>query len=154
MINRYAYGVDPGTQGSLAMISEDHETVHLYSFSKFSRPEMAQLIEQSGIGVVASCLIEEVHSMPRDGVKGAFTFGNAAGFIHGVLLANHIPVDFIRPQAWQIKLGLGKKYPTPADRKRAHKTKAQELFPNVPITLENCDGLLIAEIHWRQKFRQ
>lgn len=73
-----------------------------------------------------------------------FNFGEGFGFLRGALLALGIPLRMVRPQEWQKQLCLG----APADksaRKRALKSKAQELYPDLKPTLSTCDALLILD---------
>ena len=66
------------------------------------------------------------------------------GFLLGVLSTIEVRTVLVKPQKWQKGIpGLeGKKGP---DRKRALKDQAARLFPDVKVTLANCDALLIAE---------
>ena len=51
----------------------------------------------------------------------------------------------VEPRVWQEPLGLGgrKSCATGPEWKRKLKTKAQELYPHLDVTLGNCDALLI-----------
>ena len=47
-------------------------------------------------------VIEEVHSMPRDGRVGSFNFGVTYGMLRAVsLLATNQPPEFVSPQKWK-----------------------------------------------------
>ena len=47
-------------------------------------------------------VIEEVHSMPRDGRVGSFRFGVTYGMLRAVsALATNEPLEFVLPQTWK-----------------------------------------------------
>lgn len=73
-----------------------------------------------------------------------FNFGEGFGFLRGVILALGIPLRMVRPQEWQKQLCLGATKDKSA-RKRALKSKAQELYPDLRPTLSTCDALLILD---------
>ena len=51
----------------------------------------------------------------------------------------------MEPKIWQESLGLGgrKSCATGPEWKRKLKSKAQELYPHLDVTLKNCDALLV-----------
>ena len=144
-------GIDPGKSGSIAFI-RDGKWWSVKNDSTLQ--ELSEALDESWDGG-AFAMIEVVHSSPQMGVKSAFTFGRgygalgmglcAAGISYGqleaLLVANKIPFDRVRPQAWQKALGCLTK-----GDKNVSKRKAQELFPNGgKITHANADALLLAE---------
>ena len=47
-------------------------------------------------------VIEEVHSMPRDGRVGSFRFGVTYGMLRAVsVMATNEPLEFVLPQTWK-----------------------------------------------------
>jgi len=46
-------------------------------------------------------VVERVHSMPKQGVASTFKFGMAVGIIHGVILANEVPLHLVTPGTWK-----------------------------------------------------
>ena len=57
-----------------------------------------------GLIIGESCdyaYLEEVHSMPGQGVASTFTFGEGYGIIKGALGAANIPLRLVRPQVWK-----------------------------------------------------
>ena len=93
-------------------------------------------------GVVA---IEKVHSMPRQGVASAFTFGKGYGIWLGVLGTLGIPYEEVTPQRWQGAMLDGMKR-----GKDANRLKAMQLFPSESDQLKlkkpdgRADALLLA----------
>jgi crossover junction endodeoxyribonuclease RuvC len=144
------WGVDPGTQGGVAVISRDRSFISVQKFSDKTDEQIATifgLFSLHGSGVAA---LEKVNAFPGEGVSSAFTFGNARGFAKGLLLANGIDVRDVTPQTWQRGMALGGSYANKTARKNAHKDKAKILFPHIKkITLEICDALLLAEYAYR-----
>jgi len=130
-------GVDPGKSGSIAFIN-DGKWWNIKNDSTLQEIHEA-LDEVWGGGTFA--MLEIVHSSPQMGVKSAFNFGQSYGQLEALLVANQIPFDRVRPQAWQKAMGCM----TGGD-KNVSKRKAQELFPNGgKITHANADALLLAE---------
>ena len=93
-------------------------------------------------------MIEKVHSMPKQGVKSSFTFGQGYGFLLGCLTALEIPFEYVTPQKWQRYLGCLSK-----GDKNVTKQKAQELFPHLEITHATADALLIGEYLKRTHYK-
>jgi hypothetical protein len=50
---------------------------------------------------IAQVVIENVHSMPKQGVASTFKFGMGCGIIHGVFGALRLPVTLVAPSMWK-----------------------------------------------------
>jgi len=50
---------------------------------------------------VVHVVIENVHSMPRQGMSSTFRFGMGVGIIHGVTSALRLPVTLVAPVKWK-----------------------------------------------------
>jgi hypothetical protein len=101
-------GIDPGQQGAIAFyfpsaphlvavedmpLAGDHvDAVTLADRISQMRPDMA--------------VIENVHSMPKQGVASSFKFGRSFGVALGVISALNIPHHFVSPQKWKKHFGL------------------------------------------------
>jgi len=48
-----------------------------------------------------AAVVERVASMPKQGVASTFKFGMSVGLVHGVLLANGVPVHLVVPSKWK-----------------------------------------------------
>lgn len=46
-------------------------------------------------------VVENVHSMPRQGVASTFKFGVGVGIIHGVVGALRLPLTLVAPTQWK-----------------------------------------------------
>ena len=129
-------GIDPGKQGGLAF--KDGNKVQAISFSNLTQPEIAHKLREF---MPQKVYLEKVHSMPGQGVSSVFKFGEGFGHLKGTLDALGIPYELVSPLKWQTNLGCR----TGGD-KNVSKTKAQQLFPQVPkITHYIADALLIME---------
>ena len=96
------------------------------------------------LGELRVAYIEQVHSMPRDGVTSAFGFGRSTGVIETALAAYKVPTVMLTPQKWKRAAGLIKK------DKDASRNLAMQLYPELSNKLARkkdhgrADALLIA----------
>lgn len=83
----------------------------------------------------------------RVSATAMFTFGRGFGFILGALQSTGWRIHLVRPRKWQAQLSLGTK--KDAGGKTAWKNKlkarAQQLYPNLHVTLSTADALLLLE---------
>ena len=144
-------GIDPGQSGGIAKLDDD------YAAEAWKMPDterdVSDLIERlSELGEYhhINCLIEDVHTMPKQGIVSAGTFMRNYGFLRGLLTAHRIRFDEVTPSKWQAAFGVKsiKDEPKTAHKNRL-KGKAQQLFPQLSITLATADALLIAEYNRR-----
>jgi len=108
-------GVDPGLSGAVAFYnfeSKRLEGVHDMPLIKKANGKheidtfsLTQIIDRVWTRVELA-VIEEVHSMPKQGVASTFTFGYAAGLIAGTISAFNIPVLKTPPAVWKSLCGL------------------------------------------------
>ena len=136
---RSVIGIDPGKSG--ATVWFDGETVEFIKHTETERDIWDFLLANDA----SSILLEKVASMPGQGVKSTFAFGQSYGFLRGILIAREISFRTIRPVEWQRKLGCLSK-----GDKKVTRAKAQELFPAIKVTHAIADALLIAyhEFHY------
>jgi crossover junction endodeoxyribonuclease RuvC len=50
---------------------------------------------------VERMVVEDVHSMPKQGVSSVFKFGMGTGIIHGVAGALRLPLTLVTPNKWK-----------------------------------------------------
>ena len=50
---------------------------------------------------VERVVVEDVHSMPKQGVSSVFKFGMGTGIIHGVAGALRLPLTLVTPNQWK-----------------------------------------------------
>ena len=152
----YYIGIDPGQSGAIAIL-DDKDTVVLLKDWPGDEVEAARLLEYSHMQNPSACsstidffkdivgaALEDVHSMPKQGVSSTFKFGTNFGIWRGILAAYGIPFQLVKPRTWQT--GLIRK----ADGKQASLAVARRMFPKAELHLKKhhgrADALLIA--HW------
>lgn len=105
----FIVGIDPGKSGGIVALTNGKITDltkmpqtpidlvnHFYFLGFPNQP----------IGVKSYVIIENVHSMPSDSSKGAFTFGRNVGQIEGVLASFGIEAIKVEPKKWQLFFDL------------------------------------------------
>ena len=93
-------GIDPGKNGGLVLLDENQQIVEQVKFNK------EEYIRILGSYKDMLILLEKVHSMPKQGVRSMFTFGENFGFIQGVIEANKHIYELIEPSKWKKYFGL------------------------------------------------
>ena len=113
-------GIDPGKHGALAYI-DDEEVVVV----PFDAEVYRQILRSAG-EKRAVCCLERVGAMPGQGVTSMFSFGENYGYIRGLLEANEIPYQAVRPQDWKREFGITKDKSTSV-------AVCKRLFPKVSL---------------------
>ena len=114
-------GIDPGQTGGIATLDDTVSTVRYTSANLIGILKKLKA-ENKSIKVY----VEEVHSMPHQGVRSMFTFGNGYGQILGILEALEVKYELVTPNCW-------KKYVGVTHDKKTSIVKAQKLFPDVSL---------------------
>ena len=143
-------GIDVGKEGSFAMIDEDGN-IEVYPMDDWM---LAQMLEAWAFD---DCIvyIEKASVRPGQGISSSGAFMEGAGFIRGLVTANHMPFELIPPATWKRHFGiqLGKEY-TYKEKKLKDIECCKRLFPNISLRKSNrskvdsdgmADSLLIAE---------
>ena len=137
-------GIDPGKSGGIVFI-KNHSVANAFKCPETPR-DIVSLIRHETKGFRKKrAMIEKVHSMPRDGVVSAFSFGCNYGTWLGILSAMNIPFQQVSPQKWQKYYGK-----LPKEKKsRKHKLKqlAFDLYPGAKNTLATADAILIGHYY-------
>lgn len=123
---RLTIGVDPGVTGAIALVAEDGQLVDAFDMPTVANQVSAQLlatIECWGTDQFGTVVIEDVHSMPKQGVTSSFNFGRSKGVVEGVFAGAGRPLEYVSPARWKKALGLTKD-------KGASRRRAIELWPN------------------------
>jgi crossover junction endodeoxyribonuclease RuvC len=125
-------GIDPGLTGALFFLDPRNPVtgeaidlpVHLLARGGRAKRE----IDIAGlVGILAThgpahAFVEQVSSMPGQGVSSTFAFGKGYGVILGVLAAHGVPVTLVSPAVWKRALGVLK-------AKDAARARASQLLP-------------------------
>lgn len=142
MDNRIYIGIDPGKNGGIGFIYNDIAYCRKCPTTVSDMTEEIKVVMEMAPDIQKFAIIEDVHSMPGQGVRSVFTFGKGYGQWIGILSALSIPYTQVSPQKWM------KFYtPLPKDKKeRKNKLKhlAQQRFPELNITLATADAMLLA----------
>ena len=152
-------GIDPGKNGGVAVINEvpNFETTIAFKCPNTPRDMayslMATIPEKVSYDDVL-VTIEHVHAMPGNGVVSMFSFGQNLGHWEGILGSFELEIEYVGPRTWMshydCKPNMDKK-----DRKRYLRGIAENLFPNVKMTFNISDALLIAnynkEIYYKNQ---
>lgn len=140
--------IDPGKNGGL-VLRQANEIISVDAMPSTCM-DLTELLEHYKALSIQSnetltAYIEVVHAMPGQGTVSMFTFGQGFGHLEQALADFRIRTVKVQPHAWQTALSLSSKGKTKREHKNVLKQKAQELFPNVKVTLGNADALLISE---------
>ena len=142
MDNRIYIGIDPGKNGGIGFIYNDLAYCKRCPATVLEMAEEIQTCIELAPDIQKTAIIEKVHSMPKQGVKSVFTFGEGYGKWLGILAAHKIPYTQVTPQKWMKHYGSLSK--DKKERKNQLKHLAQQRFPEVKITLATSDAILLA----------
>ncbi len=143
--------IDPGVSGAVAVYRAGDITLkHMPEEPK----DMTDLIAHyRACADVDSrplvCVMERVNGFMGKERPGSrmFTMGENYGFSKGLLSANGIPVTLVQPTKWQRDLGYEKEKGTEQPAwKRKLREHAQALYPQLKVTIQDADALLL--LHW------
>lgn len=141
-------GIDPGKNGGIAVVGFGSVEAYKLTESKLinilkTARDKNNILQQD----YSICYLEQVHSMPNQGVSSTFSFGENFGFIKGVLEAYGITCKLVTPQKWKKAMGC-------TSDKQTSIRRCKELFPTVDLrATKKCrtdhdgmaEALLIAE---------
>ena len=147
-------GIDVGISGAIAFLNDDLSLVGVFDMPVMVLSAKKQQVNATELGKLfrfwlydvpvenVTAYVEQVHSMPGQGVSAMFNFGTGYGVIQGVLGALQIPMVLVSPAVWKRRAGLTGK---PKD---ASRTLAQQLYPAAPLgrkkDVGRADSILIA----------
>lgn len=105
-------GIDPGLSGALAFLDGANLIVH--DMPTFELPvyggkvkKVRRVLDEARLAGLLMlnppdmAIVENVHSMPEQGVASSFKFGMVFGAIRGELAALGIPVKYVEPAVWK-----------------------------------------------------
>jgi hypothetical protein len=132
--------IDPGWSGAIA-VRLPNGLVDAY-YSPDTIAEIASLIRhlRECTEPPYTAIIEKVHSMPGNGVVSTWKFAQNTAAWKAALAYAQIPFTEIPPKKWmkQLPCGVSKDKKT---RKNQIKAYAQQMFPQIKVTLKNADAL-------------
>jgi len=137
-------GIDPGKEGGIGVFSITQNTLVELIHMPATPKDLLDLLKIYSKNSV--CYLESVHGMPGQSGSGMFNFGKGFGHIEMALMSLGITTTEVTPQRWQKIFCLGTKgKDTSTVWKNKLKTKAQQLYPKIKITLATSDACLITE---------
>lgn len=159
-------GIDPGLNGAVGIIDDTAEFPDKPKVQVFDTPTMlvagektkrryntaamAKLLEpfvetfESHPEVLV--ILENVHSMPKQGVASSFSFGQGLGMWQGIIAALGLPLEMPSPQRWKKEILADQ-----GRDKDASRFKAIQLFPALAAELSRvkddgrAEAILMAE---------
>lgn len=107
-------GIDPGKKGGLVAVNEENKIVGLVRVPVIKPKGMKErpnypVMAQTWLPILKLCshvYVEQVGSMPKQGVASSFNFGYVAGAAYGMILALGLAHTFITPQKWKKEVGI------------------------------------------------
>lgn len=115
IVNAWILGVDPGLSGAMAMlhagavdvfdIPTTTRTVNKKEKRQIDPYQLAAWLEIQR-PLIKFAVVEQVGTMPGQGVTSAFNFGFTTGCIYGIIAACGIEIRTVSPQVWKRKYGL------------------------------------------------
>ena len=143
--------VDPGKGGGFALWDEAGITLTKFT----TEAEFLDLVAaMTDAARYVEAVVEDVPCFVSAVTSGASSFklGYNFGFEVGVLRAQRVPVNLVKPRAWQA--GLPGLKPNMPNRKRALVDIGRRLYPDQKgITYMTADALLILHWHLDKVFR-
>jgi hypothetical protein len=152
MIKSISIGFDPGSSsGGISVIIETNNgTLHVEdsAMDKLTDKGMYSFVKKyvDMAPDKTKAIIENVHSMPGQGVSSTFKFGRNKGMLEMICIALEIPTKLEAPRTWQKTYGIKKdKEETKTEWKKRLRVIAERIYPKVKFTNPTVDSLLIAE---------
>ena len=151
----FIIGIDPGRNGGIVGLTNGRINI-IDKMPQQPADLWGYFINVLGIPMMNKeniyVFIEDVHSMPTDGSKSAFTFGRGLGWLDMLLSHWDLHTTRVNSRKWMESFNLRRsksegdtesKY----NYKKRIKVKAQDLAPEhqrESLTLATCDAYLIA----------
>ena len=149
----FIIGIDPGKNGGIVGLTNGKINI-IDKMPQQPTDLWGYFIDVLGIPIMKKeniyVFIEDVHSMPTDGSKSAFTFGRGLGWLDMLLAYWDLHTERIIPRKWQLIYSLSKdkeRGETKYQYKKRILEKAKTLVPDHQkknLTLATCDAYLIA----------
>ena len=148
--------IDPGVNGGIAVLLPGQTATAFHMPA--TDGELLQKLKMAGQTTASTVYLEDIVLFVPQRTPGGkqlpssrmITYGASWGTIKGMLFALGYRIVLVRPQKWQGALGLGNsRGMTKTAWKNKLKQRAEELFPNIKVTLATADALLILEAAWR-----
>jgi len=162
-------GIDPGLSGALALIGPKGQFVDVWDMPVMIKPNSNKSyikrcidplivhniltgwnLRNKEVSLVSVCM-ENVASQPRDGVAGAFSFGESFGTLKAVCSClGLLPIHYVTPATWKKYFNIG------ADKEEARLLALEKMPEAGPMLArkkdhDRAEALLIALYHHLNK---
>lgn len=141
-------GIDPGSvSGALGALDHQGNYLEAFDIEHKDKHILALVFKSRILSIVdpkegAEICMEQVHSMPNQGVSSTFSFGRAVGVISAVCELTRYNVHLVSARKWKAHFHLS------ADKNESL-DMARYLWPEAKLTLKKhgnkAEALLIAE---------
>ncbi len=123
-------GIDPGLSGAIAFFAsvDDLMIIDVPSFeaSRGKQVDLHKLVSSFNEALTVyepkHAFIENVHTMPKQGISSAFKFGKTCAYLEMLIAAFSIPITLVTPQEWKKELKVQK-------HKDNSRLRASQLLP-------------------------
>lgn len=124
-------GIDPGFSGAIAILDTATGFVDLHDMpvipnkkgkTELNHSALFDILSSPGVAPTR-VVVEQVASMPGQGVSSVFRFGQGYGAIQMAVAAHKYPVQYVVPQTWKKFFGLSRD-------KGVSRGLASQLYPN------------------------
>ena len=141
-------GIDPGSiNGALGAVDSQGAFIEAFNIEHQDKHILALVFKSRILGLVdpkegAEICMEQVHSMPGQGLSSTWNFARAVGVISAVCELTRYPVHLVTPQKWK------KHFHLTADKNESL-DMARYLWPEAKLKYKKdgnkAEALLIAE---------
>lgn len=127
-------GIDPGQTGAIALLNVDHWELEVHDTPTFqvkkgkTNQTVIDTVQYGNLVVgrgITHCFLEQVGSMPKQGVSSTFKFGTAYGAAQMIPVVAQSAVTNVTPQKWKKGVGIASGAAKDESRRRA-----TQLMPN------------------------
>ena len=141
-------GIDPGKNGGVALLGKEDEYFRALAFrcpdtEKMHKTLIKHITEYCIDYDYIDLAIEKVWAFPTDARSSAFKFGFNYGVWIGIINAIQIPMIEVAPKKWMAYYDMPPKMDK-KNRKKWLRELAEKLYPNIKITYNTSDAILIA----------
>ena len=120
-------GIDPGQTGGIAVLSSEGVLTTVVDMpmvdGRVDGRAIYRLINNQHTLQLPAVWLEEVHSMPKQGVASTFKFGKSYGIVIGAVESSRATINYAKPTQWKKHFGL-------SSSKQESLELARELFPD------------------------
>lgn len=153
---RFIIGIDPGRNGGIVGLTNGRINV-IDKMPQQPTDLWGYFIDVLGIPMIGkeniNVFIEDVHSMPTDGVRAAFSFGRHLGHLDMLISRYDLDVTRVIPTKWMDHYKIKRdKEESRYNYKKRLVEEAKRLAPlshRDKINLQTADAYLIARYGWQ-----